>query len=269
MGYRRDVDPTTSVAALYAHKLRKYRDANGWTQDALAGRVGCTDDLISKIETAKRSATPEMSKDFDRLFALDGYFTDLQPHAARELALGWFRPFLEAEATASSMHVFEPMLITGLLQNEDYARAVLSAGNHSDKVDQLVATRMERQEILRRDEPPWIVLLLAEYAVRRKIGGPEVMRAQLQRLLDMMKEPNVTIQIVPEEAPVYLPGGFTTLGFENRPDIAYAETTGGQGDIIDRPRRVADLKVSFDLIRAAALTASASEELIRTVVEST
>ncbi|MCO5987181.1 helix-turn-helix transcriptional regulator [Actinoallomurus spadix] len=213
MGYRREVDPTTSVAALFAHKLRKYRDANGWTQDALADRVGCTGDLISKIETAKRSATTSMSEDFDRLFALDGYFAELQPLAARELALGWFRPFLEAEGTASSMHIFEPMLITGLLQNEDYARAVLAAGNHPDRVEQLVATRMERQQILRRDEPPWIVLLLAEYAIRRKVGGPEVMRAQLQRLLDAMKEPDITVQVLPEEAPIYLSMPFTIMGF--------------------------------------------------------
>jgi hypothetical protein len=111
------------------------------------------------------------------------------------------------------------------LQNEDYARAVLTAANHPDKVEQLVATRMERQQILHRDEPPWLVLLLAEYAIRRKIGGPEVMRAQLQRLLDAMKEPNITVQILPEEAPVYLSMSFTIMGFDNGPDVAYAETS--------------------------------------------
>ncbi|MCO5994505.1 helix-turn-helix domain-containing protein [Actinoallomurus rhizosphaericola] len=269
MGYRREVDPTTSVAALFAHKLRRYRDANGWTQDALADRVGCTGDLISKIETAKRSATTSMSEDFDRLFALDGYFAELQPLAARELALGWFRPFLEAEGTASSMHIFEPMLITGLLQNEDYARAVLSAGNHPDKVEQLVATRMERQQILRRDEPPWIVLLLAEYAIRRKVGGPEVMRAQLQRLLDAMKEPNITVQLLPEEAPVYLAMPFTIMGFEDRPDVAYAETSEIPSGITKEHRHVGKLKARFDLVRAAALSAMASEELIRSVLEDT
>ncbi|MFL6056320.1 MAG: helix-turn-helix domain-containing protein [Actinoallomurus sp.] len=267
MGYRREVDPTASVAALFAHKLRRYRDANGWTQDALADRVGCTGDLISKIETAKRSATTSMSEDFDRLFALDGYFTELQPLAARELALGWFRPFLEAEGTASSMHIFEPMLITGLLQNEDYARAVLTAGNHPDKVEQLVATRMERQQILRRDEPPWIVLLLAEYAVRRKVGGPEVMRAQLQRLLDAMQEPNVNIQVVPEEAPVYLSGAFTIMGFRQGLEVAYAETAGGLSDLIKEPQQVEKRKIRFDLIRSVAMPAPESEKLIRTFLE--
>ncbi|GAA4606057.1 helix-turn-helix transcriptional regulator [Actinoallomurus liliacearum] len=268
MGYRREMDPTTSVAALFAYKLRKYRDANGWTQDALADRVGCTGDLISKIETAKRSATTAMSGDFDRLFALDGYFAELQPLAARELALGWFRPFLEAEGTASSMHIFEPTVITGLLQDEAYARAMLTAGNHPDKVDQLVATRMERQEILRRDEPPWLVILLSEYAIRRKIGGPEVMRAQLQRLLDAMKEPNITIQILPEDAQIYLNGSFTLLSCDGRKDVAYAETPIGGGDLIDQPRLVNALKVRFDLIRSAALPATESEKLIRTIMES-
>jgi transcriptional regulator with XRE-family HTH domain len=268
MGYRRDVDPTASAAALYAHKLRRHRDAKGWTQDALADRVGCTGDLISKLETARRAATAEMSRQFDRLFGLDAYFEELQPLAARELALGWFRPFLDAEATAKSFHIFEPMLITGLLQIEEYARVVLSAGNHPDTVDQLVATRMQRQEILTREEPPWLVILLAEYAIRRMVGGPEVMRPQLQRILDAMQEPNITIQIVPEDAPVYLPGGFTLMGFDGGREVAYTETAGGQGDLIDRPRRLSDLKVSFDLIRAVALPVTASEKFVRAVLES-
>ena len=268
MAYRRDVDPTASAAALYAHKLRAHRDAKGWTQDSLADRVGCTGDLISKLETAKRSATVEMSRSFDHLFALDGYFEDLQPLAARELALGWFRPFLEAEAAADSLHIFEPMLITGLLQTEDYARVVLSAGNHPDKVDQLVATRMQRQEALRREDPPWLVLLMAEYAVRRTVGGPEVVRVQLERLLEEMKAPNITIQIVPEDAPVYLNGSFTLMSFAGGREAAYAESAIGQGGLIDHHRPIGALKVGFDLIRAAALPAAASEKLIRTIRES-
>jgi transcriptional regulator with XRE-family HTH domain len=268
VGYRRDVDPTASAAALYAHKLRRHRDAKGWTQDALADRVGCTGDLISKLETAKRSATTEMSRRFDQIFALDGYFEELQPLAARELALGWFRPFLEAEAVAASLHIFEPMLITGLLQTEDYARVVLSAGNHPDKVEQLVVTRMQRQEALSRNDPPWLVLLLAEYVIRRMVGGLEVMRPQLQHLLDAMREPNITIQVVPEDAPVYLPGGFTLMGFDGGREVSYMETAGGQGEIVDQPHRVSGLKVSFDLIRAVALPVTLSEKLVSTVVES-
>jgi transcriptional regulator with XRE-family HTH domain len=268
VGYRRDVDPTASAAALYAHKLRAHRDAKGWTQDSLADRVACTGDLISKLETAKRSATRQMSRSFDQIFGLDGYFEDLQPLAARELALGWFRPFLEAEAIASTFHIFEPMVVTGLLQTEEYARVVLSAGNHPDKVDQLVATRMQRQEVLSRADPPWLVLLMAEYAVRRRIGGPEVARAQLERLLEEMKAPNVTIQIVPEDAPIYLNGSFTLMSFEGGREVAYAESAIGQGSMIDQQRSLGALKVSFDLIRAAALPAATSEKLIRTIRES-
>ncbi|MEV5746367.1 DUF5753 domain-containing protein [Actinoallomurus sp. NPDC052308] len=146
---------------------------------------------------------------------------------------------------------------------------VLTAGNHPDKVEQLVATRMDRQQILRRDEPPWLVLLLAEYAIRRKIGSPEVMRAQLQRLLDAMKEPNVTIQVLPEEAPVYLSMPFTIMGFDNGPDVAYAATGEISGGITKEHRHVGRLKARFDLVRAAALPAMASEELIRSVLEDT
>jgi transcriptional regulator with XRE-family HTH domain len=264
VGYRRDVDPTASAAALYAHKLRRHRDAKGWTQDALADRVGCTGDLISKLETAKRSATTEMSRRFDQIFALDGYFEELQPLAARELALGWVRPFLEVEAVAASLHIFEPMLITGLLQTEDYARVVLSAGNHPDNVEQLVITRIQRQEVLRREDPPWLVVLLAEYSIRRLIGGPRVMRAQLQHLLDAMREPNITIQIVPEDAPVYLSGAFTLVGLVDGSEVAYAETS---GDLVKEPHQIRRRKVRFDAIRAEALPVSDSETLMRLSLE--
>jgi transcriptional regulator with XRE-family HTH domain len=268
MAYRRDVDPAASAAGLYAYKLRKHRDAKEWTQDGLADRVACTGDLISKIETAKRAATLKMSRQFDGLFGLDAYFEELQPLAAREFALGWFRPFLDAEAAASSLHIFEPTLITGLLQNEEYARVVLAAGNHHDQIEQLVVTRMARQEILRRNDPPWLVVLLTEYAVRRTVGGPDVMRPQLQRLLDAMQEPNITIQIVPDDARIYMSGVFALMGFGGGADVAYVETPADQASIIDRPRLVDALKVRFDLIRAAALPVTASEKLIRTILDS-
>ncbi|GAA4620904.1 hypothetical protein GCM10023196_006700 [Actinoallomurus vinaceus] len=128
---------------------------------------------------------------------------------------------------------------------------------------------MERQQILRRDEPPWIVLLLAEYAIRRKIGGPAVMRAQLQRLLDAMKEPNITIQVLPEDAPVYLSMPFTIMGFDNGPDVVYAETVEIPSGMTKEHRHVGRLKARFDLARAAALPAAASEELIRSALEGT
>jgi transcriptional regulator with XRE-family HTH domain len=267
MAYRRDVDPTASAAALYAYKLRMHRDAKGWTQDALADRAACTGDLISKIETAKRSATLEMSQHFDRLFGLDAYFEELQPLAARELALGWFRPFLEAEAAAKSLHIFEPTLITGLLQTEEYARAIIAPGKHPDEIEQLTSARMARQEILRRDEPPWLVILLAEYAVRRMVGGSEVMGPQLERLLDAIREPNVTLQIVPDDAPIYLSMPFTLMGFHDGRDMAYAETGGIPGGITREYQYVERLKVHFDLIRAAALPCTASERVIRTRLE--
>ncbi|MEV5707664.1 DUF5753 domain-containing protein [Actinoallomurus sp. NPDC052274] len=120
----------------------------------------------------------------------------------------------------------------------------------------------------RRSSAGTLVILLSEYAIRRKIGGPEVMRAQLQRLLDAMKEPNITIQILPEDAQIYLNGSFTLLSCDGRKDVAYAETPIGGGDLIDQPRLVNALKVRFDLIRSAALPATESEKLIRTIMES-
>ncbi|MDB4872680.1 MAG: hypothetical protein JWL97_3684, partial [Gemmatimonadales bacterium] len=142
---RRTIDPTESVAALFGYKLRQHRDLKKWTQSGLADRVGCSPDLISKIERADRGATPETSARFDELFGTGTQFQELQPLAARANIPGWFRRYAEYEQQAMSIRLFSPLLVPGLLQTEAYARTVLKARQPPTELDQLVAARLSRQ----------------------------------------------------------------------------------------------------------------------------
>lgn len=248
-------------------RLRIYRKKAGYSQDALGAKRNVSGQMIGHIETAKRAATLEMSKDFDRIFGLDHYFEELWWHVRREQTPNWFRDYVDAESRASSIRLFGPLLISGLLQTEAYARGVQRAGQRADKLEQLVASRMARQEILCREGPPWLVFVFYEGAIRRLVGGPEVMREQYEHLLAMAKHPNISIHIVPDGASIYIPGGFTLFSFGDLPDLAYAEAVTGHGQMIGRKNQVEDLKVVFDLIRSVVVNTDDSVDLIRTAME--
>lgn len=269
MTRRRPLDPSESAAALYGFKLRQHRDKHGWTQTALADRVDCSMDLISKIERAERTATPQMSARFDALFGTGEYFQELQPLAAREVLPDWFRAFPKYEAAANVIRIFELAIITGLLQKEDYIRELLQLEQPPDKIDALTAARLERQKILSRENPPHLVVVMDERALRHGVGGPEVMKAQLVHLTEMAQRQNITAQVVPSVARAYLglAGPFMILTLDSG-DVVHVPAA-GLGPIIEEPRKVEEYRLRFDLIRASALSAEESLKLIQTVLENT
>ncbi len=165
------------------------------------------------------------------------------------------------------MRLYENFVITGLFQTEDYARAVLRAGQQPEKLERLVAARMERQEVLRRDEPIVITALLDASVLRRSFGGREVMRAQLEHLLALSELPCIHLHVVPEEAELCPEGSFTILCSPGEPDTVYAEMAGGRGRLIDDDGYVAELGILYELIRSKALNAEDSQAAIRKALE--
>ncbi|MFI0483928.1 Scr1 family TA system antitoxin-like transcriptional regulator [Actinomadura sp. 9N215] len=263
---RKQLDPTESVATLFGAKLRKLRDKAGLSQAQLGDAIGYSNDTISKIETAAQAPSPELAQRLDAHFDTD-QFEELQPFAAREGIPSFFRPYAKLESTANAVRVYEPVVITGLLQTEDYARAVLRAGQSPDKLDQAVATRMSRQEILRRTDPPWLVFLLEEEVIRKIVGDREITKAQLARVLELMREPHINVLVVPSNAAVYPSAGFTLFGRSDEPEIGFAEGVVGSGRVIELSSQIERLRRLWDLIASAAMTDVASEALIREVME--
>jgi transcriptional regulator with XRE-family HTH domain len=268
MARRRPLEPTESAAALYGFKLRQYRDEHDWTQNALADRVDCSIDLISKIERAERTATAKMSARFDDVFAAGTYFRELQPLAAREIFPDWFRPFPKYEAAATVIRIFELTLITGLLQTEEYMRELIAADQSPDKVDGMVAARLDRQAILARETPPHLILVMDEAAIRRRIGGANTMKTQIAHLAQMTRRPNITVQVVPAETGAYLglSGSFTILTTDDDPDAVHVSGA-GIGPLIEETGKVEEYRLRFDLLRASALSGGASAKLIETAME--
>jgi transcriptional regulator with XRE-family HTH domain len=270
MGRRpRKLDPTASAAALFGAKVRKHREANGWSQEQLGEKVYCTGDMISKIELAQRTPSQQLATEFDRLFGTDEYFRELWHLVNKETLPDWFRPYPDLEAEANTIHTFGFGLIDGLLQTEDYAREIFRAGQNPEKLDQLLATRMKRQEILARRTPPRLWVVLDEKALRTGVGGPEVMKGQIAHLIELAQRPNIIIQIVPDGRGAYLglTGPITILSFDEGPDVAYFEGQVG-GQLIEETAAVENCEERFQLIRASALSQEESLELLKTILES-
>jgi hypothetical protein len=142
----------------------------------------------------------------------------------------WFRTYVDLESAATLIRTYEGQFIPGLLQTDDYMRAVVQGGEldqSSDEVGRRVRLRMARQIVLTREQPPRLWAVVDEAALRRPVGGREVMRGQLERLIEATKLPNVTLQVLPFEAGAHpaMLGAFSILRFADRalPDVVYLE----------------------------------------------
>ena len=141
----------------------------------------------------------------------------------------WFRTYVDLESAATLIRTYEGMFVPGLLQTDDYMRAVIRDASleSSEEVGRRVRLRMARQTLLTREHPPRLWAVVDEAALRRPVGGREVMRGQLERLIDATKLPNVTLQILPFGAGAHsaMVGAFSILRFADRqlPDVVYLE----------------------------------------------
>jgi transcriptional regulator with XRE-family HTH domain len=254
----------------FAEELRAHRAQAGIGRDELAAKVSYSPSLIAMIETGKRSPSRKLAELLDVVFSLPGTFTRLEKRLRDVPFPASFRPFVPHEAEATALRSYENLLIPGLFQTEAYARAVLSTRPNTaeDAIEELVAARIQRQEVLVREEPPLIWSLIDETALHREVGALEVMHGQLLQLVDLSRRPNVTIQVVPYSAGPHsgLLGAFVIAELDDSPPIAYLENA-AEGETVEDPSVLARLALTFDNLRSKALPDAASRDMIAKVAE--
>ncbi|MFO7249559.1 MAG: helix-turn-helix transcriptional regulator [Actinomycetes bacterium] len=264
------IDPDESPRARFAYELRELRRAHGLTQRRFGERIGYSESTIGMIEQGRRAPTQHFADLVDAAFGLPGTFAKHYLKTTWAGAPEHFRPWLLEEQEATSLRGYEPTLIPGLFETEAYARAVLRSepGITSRELDERVAARMERKAIITREKPPLIISIIDEGALRRPVGGAEVMREQLQHLLDLARYPNVTLQVLPYTANALcgLQGGFIIAERDGRPQAAYIE---GQprGRTVDDRDLLGQLMRRYDAIRAEAYPQSHSLKLIEELLD--
>jgi transcriptional regulator with XRE-family HTH domain len=258
---------TTSLATFSA-QLRAWRKKLGWTQVDLGIKLGYSASLVSGVETMDKPPTSDFARSCDRVFGTPDTFAALQELVAREAYPAFFAPVVLFEREAARIHGWELGAIPGLLQTEDYARALIRVSGPVDSdgaVDRLVTARMERQVILSRDHPPVLWYVIDEGVLRHLVGGPAVMGAQLDRLLEAGVTPGVVIQLLPFTADhPGTDGPISVYEFTAASAVCYTECYSG-GRIVETPAEVADLVMMMNLIRASALAPRESLELIRQI----
>lgn len=181
-------------------------------------------------------------------------------HPYRKMLSEAYSTFIGLEAAAASMSMFDQGVVTGLFQTEAYARAVIVGGPaelSADEIEKRVKIRMERQQLLVKDEPVRVWAVLDEATLRRQVGGREVMRAQLQRLLECAELPHVNLQVVSFEAGAHAghSGSFGILKFPEPqdPKAAYVDMAAGEM-FFENPEEVSRFETAFEHLIASALS---------------
>jgi transcriptional regulator with XRE-family HTH domain len=227
---------------LVGAELRRLRTAKGLSREQAAAAIRASEWKIHRLENGQVSFKERDIVDLLRLYGV----TDADEVAgfvvlAREantpgwwqrygdVLPQWFRTYVDLESAASLIRTYEGQLVPGLLQTDDYIRAVVHDASlePSEDVGRRVRLRMARQTVLTRERPPRLWAVVDEAALRRPVGGREVMRGQLERLIAATKLPNVTLQILPFAGGAHpaMVGAFSILRFADRelPDVVYLE----------------------------------------------
>jgi transcriptional regulator with XRE-family HTH domain len=269
----RELDPGAGPLNFFGAELRRARLAAGLSQEQLGQRVGYSAAQVGKVETGDRAPSLDFAEGCDGALDASGLFARIYELARRWDGgyPSWFAGWIEAERRATSLCWWEPLLVPGLLQTADYARALFEAwrlADGDDELDRLVSGRMERQSIFERSRPPTLWIILDEGVLHRRIGSGKIMHDQLAHLANMSARSKITIQVIPAEvgAHVGLLGAFAIARVDSAPGTVYMESP-DQGWTTETPSVFAKLSETFDTLRAEAFPRGASRDLIRRVAE--
>ena len=264
-------------------ELRRLREQAELTCEDVGQRLECSGTRISRMETGRISVRPGDVRELLEVYGVSGAEADSLVQLAREarrkgwwhtygrVLPTWFEAYIGLESEAVRLRDFQSLVMPGLLQTEDYARAVLRAAPQAGsgtEIDRQVALRMKRQQILSQDVPPDIWVVLSESVLRVHVGGPAIMRAQLRQLADVAERPNVTLQVLSfaTVAHVHPVSPFTMLEFADSADpaVVYLEHLTGSL-FLENEDEVRRYRVIFDHLRDESLSTGQSADLIAQV----
>jgi transcriptional regulator with XRE-family HTH domain len=267
----RDLDPTASPAHHFGAEVRRARMAAGLTLADLAATVPCDASTVSRVEAGLLTPTERFAVACDEAFPyMAGWFSRFchDSHKWAGPHPPWFRDWVEIEERATEIRWWEPLLVPGLLQTPEYARALLSSWrrDNGDDIEAKVTARIERQAILDRSNPPELRALLDESVLRHCVGDASIMAGQLDHLAEMGRRPNVTIQVVPEAARAYAgqSGAFAVATMGDGPHAVYQEGAVRGMTVLD-VGMVNQAAIMFDDLRDEAFSRSRSLEFIAEV----
>ncbi|WP_431726945.1 helix-turn-helix domain-containing protein [Verrucosispora sp. TAA-831] len=261
--------------------LKQHREQAGMSIEGAAKAAGISGPHLSRIERARVGVRVPVVKLLLQTYRADaGTIEEMVEIAGIKGDRGWWHDFpsinrpyqtlIGFEAVASTIRNYEPFIVPGLLQTEEYTRALLQRGParlSEETISERITVRTQRQTILDRDDPPVLSFVLDEAAIRRPVGGPDVMRQQLQHILDVATRPNVDVAVIPFAAGAH-PGSLGSFVIHSfapgERDAIYIE--GMAGDLYPE-RRVEWYIDVFNRLQSIALSDVDSVHFIRKAIE--
>jgi transcriptional regulator with XRE-family HTH domain len=278
----------TVLRMLLGSQLRRFREAAGLTPEQAGYEIRASRSKISRLENGRVGLKSRDVTDLLTLYGVtdEGLRSKFLVLASQsntpdwwtkysDILPDWFETYLGLEAAAATIRSFEVQFVHGLFQTEDYARAVTRLGRKTappEEIERRVALRLKRQDLLSKPNPPRIWSVMDEAVLRRPAGGPAVMRAQFQHLIEVAELPHVTLQVVPFASGYHAAesGSFTVLRFEERdlPDVVYLEQL-TSAFYLDQRSDVEHYLAVVDEISSAALTPAETTRFIEQVARAT
>ncbi|MEU5366936.1 helix-turn-helix transcriptional regulator [Streptomyces sp. NPDC005925] len=252
------VDAGNGFLRCFGRQMKLLREAAGLTQAELGAHVGYGEAQVAAVEQGRRIPKPEMVDAVDRVVGGNGVLTAMKGEVGKARYPGFARQYVQLEAEAVELHVYDTHLVNGLLQTEEYARAVFAMRRPSldeETVEQRVAARLARQDIFARKSPPLMSFVIEEVVLDRPVGGSDVLRGQLEHILLIGNKRTVEVQVMPtcRDDHAGLGGPFTLIETLGQRRIAYAEVASISGLLTER-KAVRELEAQYGIIRAQALT---------------
>ncbi|MGW1814350.1 helix-turn-helix domain-containing protein [Streptomyces sp. NPDC002125] len=237
------------------------------TQAQLADRASVQVETIASIEQGRRALLPDLARRLDQLLSTKGALetaVDNMPEV--DLIPAWAETFIDLEREARALSFYENQVLPGLLQTEDYARAVFSSrvpAFSEEEISAQVTTRLDRQSILRSQIPPTVSFIVAEAVFLDHLGGEAVHRRAVEHLRECSTLPGITLQIMPigRQTHAALDGPFVLLETPDHQHLAYAETQRGS-QLISDPSEVSILAQRYAMLRTQALNAEDTRALL-------
>ncbi|MEV4744494.1 helix-turn-helix transcriptional regulator [Streptomyces sp. NPDC049555] len=268
----RNGNPEPPIAWRYCgHQMKMWRTLAGVSREQLAEEAGFSVEFIKSVEQGRRRANLHLLQVTDDLCGARGFVVAAHEYLEPSRHAPQYREFFAAEAEALSVSAYETLYVPGLLQTEDYARALMS--QHWPPVDdeiveQRVAQRLQRQEKLHRKPLTPFHYVIYEAALRTNVGGPDVMKAQLEHLLEVSRQRNVWLQVLPaiRHTATSLSGPFALLETPTHRHLAYVE---GQNTstLHSDASIVSDFIHGYGMIRTQALNTQESTGFIRKLAQ--
>jgi transcriptional regulator with XRE-family HTH domain len=271
----------TVLRMLLGAQLRRLREAAGITRDDAGYHIRASGSKISRLELGRVSFKERDVNDLlefygvhdpaehEKLLQLTKEANATPWHQKfQDVIPDWFQVYVGLEEAAQLIRVYEVQFVPGLLQTEEYARAVVlqgAPGMEQDEVDRRVALRLGRQKILTRENPPRYWVVMDEAALRRPMGGRDVHVAQIERLIDLVGEPNITLQVMPFRYGGHAAdgGAFTIMRFPETdlPDVVYMEYLTG-AHYIDKPEEVERYAAVMERLSVAGTSPDRTREIL-------